>query len=45
MISNAPTKGDMGCVWPKGGKQVTKGDDKKDNVMTGNKGVCTINNE
>jgi hypothetical protein len=28
MGSNAPTKGDMGCVWPKG-KQVTKGDDKK----------------
>jgi hypothetical protein len=45
MMSNAPTKGDMGCVWPKGGKQVAKGDDKKDNKMTGNKGVCTINNE
>jgi hypothetical protein len=25
--SNAPTKGDMGCVWPKG-KQVANGDDK-----------------
>jgi hypothetical protein len=31
MISNAPTKGDMGCVWPKGSKQVAKGDDK--NIM------------
>jgi hypothetical protein len=29
MMSNAPTKGDMGCIWPKGGKKVTKGDDKK----------------
>jgi hypothetical protein len=45
MISNAPTKGDMGCVWPKKGKQVAKGDDKKGNVMNGNKGVCTINKE
>jgi hypothetical protein len=27
MISNAPTKGDMGCVWPKG-RQATNGDDK-----------------
>ena len=43
MISSAPTKGDMGCVWPKGSKSpmVTA----KENVMTGNKGVCTINNE
>jgi hypothetical protein len=45
MISSAPTKGDMGCGWPKRGKQVTKGDDKKGNVMTRNKGICTINNE
>jgi hypothetical protein len=28
MRSNAPTKGDMGCVWPKKGKQVANGDDK-----------------
>jgi hypothetical protein len=27
MRSNAPTKGDMGCVWPKG-KRVANGDDK-----------------
>jgi hypothetical protein len=40
MISNASTKGEMGCVCPKGGKQVAKGDEKKDNVMTGNKGMC-----
>ena len=31
MISSAPTKGDMGCGSPKGGKQVAKGDDKKGN--------------
>jgi hypothetical protein len=43
MISNAPTKGDMGCVWPKGSKLPTV--TTKENVMTGNKGVCTINNE
>jgi hypothetical protein len=42
MRNNAPTKGDMGCVWPKR-KQVANGDDKKE--MTENKGVCTINNE
>jgi hypothetical protein len=45
MISSAPTKGDMGCGWPKRGKQVAKGDDKKGNVTTEYKGVCTINNE
>jgi hypothetical protein len=28
MRSNAPTKGDMGCVWPKG-KQVANSDDKR----------------
>jgi hypothetical protein len=27
MRSDAPTKGDMGCVWPKG-RQVANGDDK-----------------
>jgi hypothetical protein len=41
MRSNAPTKGDMGCVWPKG-KRVANGDDK---IKTGNKGVCTTNKE
>jgi hypothetical protein len=45
MISSSPTKGDMGCGWPKREKQVAKGDDKKGNVTTGNKDVCTINNE
>ena len=43
MISNAPTKGDMGCVWPKESKSPMVR--KTKNVMTGNKGVFTINNE
>ena len=42
MISNAPTKGDMGCVWPKG-RQAANGDDKGKWLQ--NTGVCTISNE
>jgi hypothetical protein len=40
MRSDAPTKGDMGCVWPKG-TQVANGDDKKQRLIR--KGVCTKN--
>jgi hypothetical protein len=43
MMSEIPTKGDMGCVWTKGSKSPMGM--TKENVMTGNKGVCTINNE
>jgi hypothetical protein len=43
MISNVPTKGDMGSVWPKGNKFPTV--TTKENGMTGNKGIYTINNE
>jgi hypothetical protein len=41
MINNAPTKGDMGCVWPKESRSPTV---TTKNVMTENKGVCTIIN-
>jgi hypothetical protein len=43
MISNAPTKGDMGCMWPKESKSPTGM--TKENVMMANKDVCTMNNE
>jgi hypothetical protein len=42
MRSNAPTKGDMGCVLPKGSKSPTV--TKKENEMT-EKVFVQINNE